>query len=181
MLRGNHHRIHPHHIPLCIIFDRNLRLPIRTKKRQRPILPHLRQPHGQLVRQRNGGRHQLLILITRVAKHHSLIAGAAGVDAHGDIAGLFVDAGDDGAGVAIEAVESVVVSDALHGAADDLLKIDVGFGGDFSGDDDQAGGGKRFAGDAAEGIFGEAGVEDGVGNLVGDLIGMAFGYGFGSK
>jgi len=63
-------------------------------------------------------------------------------------AGLFVDAGDDGAGVAIEAVESVVVSDALHGAADDLLKIDVGFGGDFSGDDDQAGGGKRFAGDA---------------------------------
>jgi len=65
---------------------------------------------------------------------------------------------DDGAGVAIEAVESVVVSDALHGAADDLLKIDVGFGGDFSGDDDQAGGGKRFAGDAGlTGIFGEAG------------------------
>jgi hypothetical protein len=58
------------------------------------------------------------------------------------------------------------------------LEIDVGFGGDFSGDDDQAGGGEGFAGDPAEGVFGEAGVEDGVRNLVGDLIGMAFGYGF---
>ncbi len=67
------------------------------------------------------------------------------------------------------------------GAADDVLEIDVGLGGDFSGDDDQAGGGEGFAGDAADGIVGEAGVEDGVGNLVGDLIGMAFGYGFGSE
>src|SRR5208282_2491906 len=105
-------------------------------------------------------------------------AGAAGVYAHGDVAGLFVDAGDDGAGVAVEAVEGVVVSDGLDGAADYVLEIDVGFGGYFSGDDDQSGGGEGFAGDAAGGVFGEAGVEDGVGNLVGDFIGMAFGHGF---
>jgi hypothetical protein len=61
------------------------------------------------------------------------------------------------------------------------LEIDVGFGGDFSGDDNEAGGGKGFAGHAAGGVFGEAGVEDGVGNLVRDFIGMAFGYGFGGK
>ena len=67
------------------------------------------------------------------------------------------------------------------GAADHALEIDVGLGGDFAGDDDQAGGGQGFAGDAAGWIFGEAGVEDGVGNLVGDLVGMAFGYGFGGK
>ena len=69
----------------------------------------------------------------------------------------------------------------MHGTADYILKIDVGFGGDFSGDDDQASGGKSLAGDAAEGIFGEAGVENGVGNLVGDFIGMAFGDRFGCK
>jgi hypothetical protein len=61
------------------------------------------------------------------------------------------------------------------------LKIYVGFGGDFSGDDYEAGGGEGFAGYAAEGVFGETGVEDGVGNLVGNLIGMAFGYGFGGE
>jgi hypothetical protein len=110
-----------------------------------------------------------------------LIASAAGVYAHGDVAGLFIDAGDYGAGVAVEAVESVVVSDGLYGSADYVLKIDIGFGGDFSGDDDKASGGESFAGDAAEGILDEAGVQDGVGNLIGDLIGMAFGNGFGSK
>ena len=78
-------------------------------------------------------------------------------------------------------MEGIVVADGLHGAAHHVLKIDVGFGGDFSGDDDQAGGGEGFAGDATGGIFGEAGVENSVGNLVGDLIGMAFGHRFGSK
>ena len=70
---------------------------------------------------------------------------------------------------------------AADGAAHYALEIDIGFGGDFSGDDDQAGGGESFAGDAAGGVFGEAGVEDGVRNLVGDLIGMAFGDGLGSE
>ena len=178
MLRGNDHRIHAQHFTLGIVFDCNLGFSIRTKEGKRSILAHLRESHGQLMRQRDGSRHQLLVLVAGVAEHHALIACAAGVYAHGDIAGLFVDAGDYGAGVAVEAVQGIVVADGLHGAADDLLKIDVGFGGDFSGDDDQAGGSKGFAGYAARGVFGQAGVEDGVGNLIGDLIGMAFGYGF---
>src|SRR5208283_1710067 len=141
----------------------------RTKEGERSILAHLRQPHRKLVRQRDGSRHQLLILIHRISKHHSLIAGAAGVYAHGDVAGLFVDAGDYGAGVAVEAVEGVVVADGLDGSADYVLEIDVGFGGDFSGDDYEAGGGESFAGHAAGGIFSKTGVEDSVRNLVGDL------------
>ena len=108
------------------------------------VLAHLREPLRQLVGECDRSRHQLLILIHRIPKHHSLVAGAAGVHAHGDVAGLFVDGGDDGAGVAIEAVEGVVVSDGLDGAADDLLEIDVGFGGDFAGDDNESGGGQEF-------------------------------------
>src|SRR6202043_1238199 len=137
---------------------------VGTKEGKGSVLAHMREPHRKLVRQRDGSRHQLLILVTGVAKHHALVAGAAGVYAHGYVAGLFVDAGDYGAGVAVEAVEGVVVSDGLDGAADY-----------------EAGGGEGLAGYAAGGIFGEAGVEDGVGNLVCDLVGMAFGYGFGSK
>ena len=66
-------------------------------------------------------------------------------------------------------------------AAHEALEIDVGLGRDFAGDDDQAGGGQRLAGDAAVGILVEAGVQDGVGNLVGDLVGMTFGDGLRRK
>ncbi len=145
------------------------------------MLADFRKPHGQLVGQRNRRGHQFRVLVAGIAKHHSLVAGAAGVHAHGDVAGLFVDAGDDGAGVGVEAVEGVVVADGGNRAANQRLEIHVSLGGDFAGDDDQAGGGQGFAGDAAGRVFGQAGVENGVGNLVGDLVGMAFGYGFGRK
>jgi len=102
-----------------------------------------------------------------------LVAGAAGVDAHGDVARLLVDAGDHGAGVGIETVESVVVADGRNFAPDQSLKIDIGLGGDFAGDDDQSGGGQSLAGNAAGGIFDQAGVKDGIGNLIGNFIGMA--------
>ena len=48
-----------------------------------------------------------------VAEHHALVAGAARVHAHGDVAGLLVDAGDHGAGVGVEAVKGVVIADGL--------------------------------------------------------------------
>ena len=133
------------------------------------------------MRQRNRGRHQIVVFIAGVTEHHALIARAAGVYAQGNVTGLLVNAGDHCAGIAVEAVESVVVSDRLHRAAHYALKIHVGFGGDFSGDHDQARGGQSFAGDAAHIVLGQAGIENGIGNLVGNLIGMAFGYRFGRK
>src|SRR5271155_2185053 len=178
VLRGDYNRIDAEHLACGIIFNCDLGFSIGTKEGKSSVLAHLREPHSQLVRQRDGGRHQLLILVASITKHHALVAGAAGVYTHGDVAGLFVDAGDYGAGVAVEAVDRVIVADGLNGAADYVLEIDVGFGGDFSGDDYEAGGGEGFAGYAAGGVFGQAGVQDGIGNLVGDLIGMAFGYGF---
>src|SRR5262249_23417834 len=117
----------------------------------------------------------------RIPKHHPLVAGTAGVDAHGDVAGLLVDAGDDGAGIGIESVEGVVVADGGDFSADQRLEIDVGLGGDFAGDDDQAGRGQGLAGDATGGIFSQAGVKDGIGNLVGNFIGVALGHRFSAQ
>jgi len=94
-----------------------------------------------------------------------------------DVGGLAVDGGDDGAGVAVEALEGIVIADLADRLADQGLEVDVGLGGDLTGDDDEAGAGEGLAGDAALGVFGEAGVEDGVGDLVGDLVGMTFGHG----
>ncbi len=130
----------------------------------------------QLVRQRNWHGHQFRRFVARIAQHHALVAGAAGVYAHGNVARLLVDAGDYRAGVGVESVEGVVVADGGDHAADQRLEIDIGLGGDFAGDDDQTGGGESFAGDTAAGIVSQTGVEDGVRNLVGDFIGVAFGH-----
>ncbi len=130
------------------------------------------------MREGDGRRHQLFRLIGGVAEHHALIAGSAGVDAHGDVAGLLVDGGDDGAGVGVEAIERVVIADGGDDSAHEGLEIHIGAGGDFARDDDQAGGKEGFAGYAAVGVLFETGIENGVGDLVGHLVGMAFGYGF---
>ena len=181
MLRGNDDRVDAQHFAISVIFHGDLGFSIGTKEGKCSVLAHLGEPHGELVRQRDGSGHQLLVLVAGIAKHHSLVAGAAGVHAHCDVPGLLVDAGDHGASVAIEAVDGVVIADGADGAADYALEIDISLGGDFAGNDDQAGCGESFAGHAAEVIFGEAGVEDCVRNLVGDLIGMAFRHRFGSE
>ncbi len=124
--------------------------------------------------ERDGGGHQLGGFVGGVAEHHALVAGAAGVNALSDVSRLLVDAGDDGAGVGVEAVEGVVIADGGDDAADERLEVDVSLGGDFAGDDDQAGRGEGFGGDAAVGVLLQAGVQNGVRDLVGDFVGMAF-------
>ena len=85
------------------------------------------------------------------------------------------------AGLVVEADVAVGVTDAAHGFLRDLAVIDVGLGGDFAGNHDEAGGFRVSAGDAAGRVDGEDRVEDGIGNLVGNLVGMAFADGFGRK
>ena len=51
------------------------------------------------------------VSLQAIAEHHALIARAAGVHAHGDVARLFVDAGDHGAGIGIESIERIVIAD----------------------------------------------------------------------
>src|SRR5207245_596051 len=106
------------------------------------------------------GRHEIFIFVGGVPEHHALIAGAAGVYAHGDVARLLVDRADDRAGVRIEAVEGVVVADGGDDAAHQRLEIDVGLGGDLACDHDQAGGGQGLTSDTAVGVLLETLVED---------------------
>ena len=60
-------------------------------------------------------------------------------------------------------------------------EIELGLGRDFAADDDDVGLGVGFAGDAAELVLREAGVQHGIGNGVGDLVRMAFADGLGGK
>ena len=101
--------------------------------------------------------------MTRVAEHHALVAGADEVDridalavldleglvdALRDVGALLVDADQDAAGLAVEAVLGAVVADVLDDAADDRGDVDVAVRADLAADDDQTGGGEALDGTA---------------------------------
>jgi len=71
----------------------------------------------QLVCHLDGQGHELRSLIAGVAEHQPLIAGAAGIDAHGDIGRLRLDQVVHAAGVAVEPVAGIVIADIFNGAA----------------------------------------------------------------
>ena len=142
------------------VLNGDLGLSVGTEVRHEAGLADLSEFGGELVRQRNGERHQLRGLVGGVAEHHALVARSAGIDTLSDVRRLLVDGGDDGAGVGVKTVRGVSVADLRNGGADEALEVDVGLGGDLTGDDDEAGAGEGLTGDAAHGVLGQAGVED---------------------
>ena len=98
------------------------------------------------------------------------------IHAHGDVAALLVDAGDDGAGVAVEAVLRTVVADIADGLSHDGGNVHVALGGDLAHHQHHAGGGAALAGHAGHGILRKDGVQHSVADLVADLIGMTLGH-----
>jgi len=64
---------------------------------------------------------------------------------------LLVDAGYHGAGIRIESIKRIVVTNRRNGATHQVLEIDVSLGRDFTRDHYQAGRGQGFAGYAAGG------------------------------
>ncbi|TXT30757.1 MAG: hypothetical protein FD131_1443 [Rhodocyclaceae bacterium] len=99
----------------------------------------------------------------------------------GDVRALLVVGDEHGTTLVVDAVFGVVIADALDRLAGDLNVIDVGVGGDFTSQDDQAGVAQGFGGNAGMLVLSQDGVEDGVGNLVGNLVRVAFADGFGSE
>ncbi len=158
VLAGDHHRVDADRLVVLVVFHCDLGFAVGPEVRKGAVLADFGQLLTELVRQENGSRHQVLIFVGRIAEHHALVAGATGVNAHGDVAGLLVDAGDHGAGIGVETVESVVIADGGDDAAHQRLEINVSLGGDFAGDDDQAGCGQGFAGYTAVGIFFQTGI-----------------------
>ena len=86
-----------------------------------------------------------------------------------------MNGGEDGTGVVVESPGGVGVADILDDFANDVRNLDVGFSGDFTGDEGNAGRQNCLAGDPGIFVLGNERVEDSVGDLVGDLIRMSFG------
>src|SRR5262249_55251130 len=137
VLAGDDDGIHANRFPVRVIFDGDLGFAIRPEVGAKAVLANLGETLGEFVRQCDGRWHQLFGLVHGETEHHALIAGATGVDAHGDITGLLVDARDHGTGIRVESVNGIVVTDRLHHTTYQSLEVHIGLGGDFPGDYDE--------------------------------------------
>ncbi len=131
------------------------------------------------MREHDRQRHQLRRLAGRETVHHSLVAGAlllavAGIDAHGDIGRLPVDAHQNPRILAVDAVLRIRVSYLLQCLPDDPLHVREPPGRDFPCNDHKAGGRHRFDRNPRRGILAVQLVEDRVADLVADLVRVTF-------
>ena len=145
-----------------------------------------------MLRKADGERHELLCFVAGKSEYHALITGAGVVfvarcallcfqrfiHAQSDIRRLLVYRGENAAGVAVEALGAVVISDFAHGFSRDFLNVRIGVRGDLAHDHYKPGGAAGLAGDTGVRVGGKNGIEHGIGYLVADLIGMPFGYRF---
>ena len=194
VLGGDDHGIHPDGAVVLVILHGDLALAVGTHVGQQAALANLRHAQAQLLGQGQRQGHQLRCLVAGVTEHHALVSRAVGqlavcaglalqrfVHAQGDVRGLFVDGGDDAAGIAVKAVLATVIADLPHHFPGDLGDIHIAGGGDLAHHMDEAGAGCGLAGHAAHGILGQDGIQDGVGNLIADLVGMSFRHRFRGK
>jgi ATP-dependent protease La (LON) substrate-binding domain len=81
-----------------------------------------------------------------------VVAGASGIDTHGDVGRLLVNRADHAAGFSIKSEFCASVADVANDFAGEVREVYVSGGGNFASDYDEAGGDQRFAGDAAGGV-----------------------------
>jgi hypothetical protein len=196
VLAGEHDGVDLDGTVLLVVLDGDLGLAVRAEVVQRAVLAHL----GELLRQPMGDhdreRHQLGGVVTRVAEHQALVAGALAVelvagpadpgliplvDALRDVRGLLAEGDLDTAGVAVEPLDRGVVADLEDLLANELGDRRVGLGGHLTRDDHETGGQERLAGDPAVGVAREERVQHGVADRVGDLVRVTLGHGLGGE
>ena len=175
MVGGNHHSVHPHGT-LPFILNRDLRLAVGAKEIEGAVAAATSQLLREAMSESDGQGHERIGFVAGHAEHQALIAGAARVHSHGDVGRLLFDRDQHRATIGVEAAVGIGVTDSADGLAGNGGKIDVGTGGDFTRDQNHAGGYQGFARHPSGGVALQHGVEDGVGDLIADFVGMAFGH-----
>src|SRR4029079_16777314 len=126
------------------------------------LLPHFGQSARQSVREDNWHRHEVGGLVGRIAEHQALVARAARIHTHGDVARLLVDRCQDRAGVEIKSPGGVAIADVFDDVPNNVGNFDIGFRGNLAGDEGDAGGEDGLTGHAAVLVLGDDGVQDSV-------------------
>lgn len=130
----------------------------------------------KLVCQLKGQWEELRGLISGITEHDTLVTSTEllksllVVKTLGDIGGLLLNGNENVAGLVVEALCGVIVTDVLDGTTDDLLVVKLGLGGNLTEDHDHTGLGCGLASNLGERVIGQAGIEDGIGDLISDLV-----------
>ena len=174
-----------------LINDGNLRLRIGAQPRRFAALANLGQLTTETMREHDRRGHQLGSFVARVTEHQTLIAstllrgllafGLLGVHALSDVGRLLRHDDIDEHLIRVEHVVIVHVADFADGFARDGDEIELGLGGDFTADNGDVRLHIGFAGDAAELVLSQTGVEDGIGNGICDFVRVALADGLGRK
>jgi hypothetical protein len=91
------------------------------------------------MRQDERERHQLGGFVRSISKHDTLITSpmvfeTSVIQTLGNVGGLLFDGNEHVAGLVIESLIGMIVSDPLDGITNNFLKIDGGSSGDFTKD-----------------------------------------------
>ena len=138
---------------------------------------------NETVCQFHGQGHVVVHLVTGVAEHHALVAGALvfqGSAFHTlvDVRRLAVNGGDDAAGLIVELVIAFVVADFFDDSTRHIVHGDIAFGFHFTGADDKSGSNQCFACHFRFRILRQKAIQQRVGDLVADFVRVSFRHGF---
>ena len=143
VLGGDDNGVHTQRLDGTVVmgvFNSNLGLGVRTDPCEGSIQTSILHGLVQLVGKQKGQWQELRGLIGGVTKHDTLVTGTELleslliVEALGNIGRLLLDSDKHIAGLIVEALIRVIVTDILDGVTNDLLVVEVGLGSDFTED-----------------------------------------------
>ena len=193
MLGAEDNRVDPYRYAIAI-FDGDLGLSVGAEVGESAILADGGHSAAELVCKGDGHGHQLRCVGAGEADHHTLVPGAdeievvalvdgellllcfqRAVDAQGNVTRLLLYGYNHTTGLVVEAVLGPGIARVPNHVPGDSGNIDIGIGGDLSGDQYEAGGSCRLTCHAPLGVLGQDRIQDSVGNLVAQLVGVPFG------
>lgn len=162
---------------LVLVLDGDLGLRVGAEVGEGAVTATVSHLLVQLVGQHEGQGHELGGLVGGVTEHDTLVTGSNVLDVEAlldqtlvDIGGLLLDGDEDVAGLVVEALGGVIVTDVLDGLTNDLLVVKGGLGGDLSEDHDHTGLGGGLASNLGHGVLSQAGIENSIRDLIADLV-----------
>jgi hypothetical protein len=160
VLGREHDVVHAGRLSVLAVTNGDLDFSIGSQVVEGFVAPHLGQPPGQPVCERDRQRHQLGRLVAGETEHHARVSGATYVHTLRDVGRLLVDAGDDAACFGVEAVLGPRVANLPHRLPDDARDVDIAVGGDLTDDDHKTGGDDRLTRDSSQRILRKDRVQD---------------------
>jgi hypothetical protein len=170
---------------IVLVLNSDLGLSIRSEPWQASISASSRHSSVELVCQLKSQGEQLRCLVGGISEHDTLITSTEllksllVVKTLCDIGGLLLDGDQHVAGLVIETLLGIIITNVLDRISDDLLVIQTSLGRDLAEDHNHTSLGSGLASNLGKRVFPQASIENCIRDLISDLVWVTFSYGFG--